>query len=50
MSHFDPCYVDASVPLSILITCRERADHLALLCVVFSCIVVTFHYGVQDQV
>ena len=50
MSHFDPCYVDASVPFSILLTCWEREDHLALLCVVFFCIVDTFHYGVQDQV
>ena len=28
----------------------ERADLLALLCVVFSCIFVTFPYGVQVQV
>ena len=28
----------------------ERADLLALLCVEFSCIFVTFPYGVQGQV
>ena len=29
-----------------MITCWERADLLALLCVMFSCVFVTFIYGV----
>ena len=33
-----------------MVTCCERADLLALLCVAFSCNVVLFPYGVQDQV
>ena len=39
-----------SVPYSHAITCLERADFLALLCVVFSCVCVTFPYGAQGQV
>ena len=35
---------------SPVITCWERADLLALLCVVFSCVCVTFPYGVPCQV
>ena len=30
----------------LVVTCRERADLLALLCVVFPCVFVTFPYGV----
>ena len=39
-----------SVPCSLVITCWERADLLALLCDVFSCVFVTFPYGVLGQV
>ena len=47
----DPCvfmflaclsYVASSAPCSLVITCWEQADLLALLCVVFSCGFVTF--------
>ena len=37
------------VPCSLLIACWKRADLLALLCVVFSCVFVTFSYGVSGQ-
>ena len=33
-----------------MVTCWERADLLSLVCVVFSCVFVTFPYGVLDQV
>ena len=35
---------------SILFTYWERADLLALLCVMFFCVLVTFSYGVLGQV
>ena len=31
-------------------TCWERTDLLALLCVMFTCVLVTFLYGVLGQV
>ena len=31
-------------------TCWERTDLLALLCVMFTCVLVTFLYGVPGQV
>ena len=34
----------------LLVTCWERVDLLALLCVTFSCAFVTFPYGVLGQV
>ena len=37
------------IPCSLVITCWDRADLLALLCVVFSCLFVTFPYGVPGQ-
>ena len=43
-------YTVLSVPCSLVITCWERADLLALLCVIFSCVFVTFPYGVLGQV
>ena len=39
-----------SVPCSHVVTCWERADLLALLYVMFSCVFVTFPYGVLGQV
>ena len=44
------CYTFVSVPCSFVITCWERADLLALLCVMFLCVFVTFSYGVPGQV
>ena len=39
-----------SISCSLVVTCWERADLLALLYVMFSCVVVTFPYGVLGQV
>ena len=39
-----------SVPCSLVVTRWERADLLALLCVMLSCAFVTFPYGVLSQV
>ena len=33
-----------------MVTCLERADLMALLCVMFSCVFVAFPYGVLGQV
>ena len=38
MFHVDVCYAVVSVPCSLVVTCCERADLLAVLCVVFSCV------------
>ena len=38
------------VPCSLVVTCWERADILALLYVMFSCVFVTFPYGVLGLV
>ena len=35
---------------SLVVTCCERADLLALLCVICSCVCVAFPYGVVDNV
>ena len=43
-------YAVFSVPCSLVITYWEMADLLALLCVMFSCVLVTFLYGVSGQV
>ena len=48
--HVYLCYAVLSVLCSLAITYWERADLLALLCVVFSCIFVTFPYDVLGQV
>ena len=43
------CYLShtvLSVPCSLVVTCWERADLLAHLYVMFSCVFVTFPYGV----
>ena len=34
---------------SLVVTCRERADLLGLLCVMLYCVFVTFPCGVQGQ-
>ena len=51
MFHVCLCYAVMSVPCSLVITCWESADLLALLCVMdVSCIFVTVSYGVPGQV
>ena len=44
------CHTVLSVHCSLVVTCWERADILALFYVMFSCVLVTFQYGVQGQV
>ena len=44
------CHVFLSGHSSLVITCWERADFLALLCVMFYCDFVTFPRGVLGQV
>ena len=39
-----------SVPSRPVITCWERVDLIALFCVMFPCVFVTFPYGVYGQV
>ena len=43
-------YTDLSVTCSLVITCWERADILALLYMMFSCVFVTFPYVALGQV
>ena len=40
------CHVSLSDRCSFVVTCWERADLLALLCVTFFCVFVTFPCGV----
>ena len=40
----------ASVHCCLVVICWERADILSLLCVMFSCVFVTFPYGILGQV
>ena len=48
---FRVCHaVFLSVPFGLVVICWKRADLLALLCVMFSCVFVTFAYGVLGQV
>ena len=44
------CHTVLSVPCSLVVTCWERDEFLALLRVVFSCVFITFPYGVLGQV
>ena len=45
------CHIVLSVPCSIVVTCCEMADLLALLCVMFSCLFfLTFPYGALGKV
>ena len=49
-SFFNLCFVFVFIILSsFVVTCWERADLLLLLCVMFSCVLVTFPYGVTGQ-
>ena len=47
MDHF--CYLCFKVACSLVITCWQRADLLAVLRVLVSCVFVTFPYGVSGQ-
>ena len=44
------CYIVLSVSCSLVNTCWERADFLALLYVTVSCVFVTFPKGILGQV
>ena len=49
--HFLRPYIESEVNHKRhFITCWERADFLALLCMKFSCVFVTFPYGILGQV
>ena len=54
MFHACLCYAVLPVHCSLVATCLERADLLALLlallCVVYSCVFVTFPYGMPVRV
>ena len=47
---FRVCHAFLSVLCSLVVTCLERVCTLALLCVMFSCVVVTFPCDVLGQV
>ena len=49
---FHPClyYTVLSVPCSLVVTCSERADLLALFCVMFPCACVNLLYVVSCKV
>ena len=47
---FRVCQAVLSVHCNLVVTCWERADILILLCVMFSCVFVTFSFGVLGQV
>ena len=44
------CHAVLSVHCNLVVTCLERAGILALLCVVFSRVIVTFPCGALGQV
>ena len=50
MDRFSFVFVFAIIVLAVLcslvVTCSEKADFLALLYVMFSCVFVTFPYGI----
>ena len=47
--HVCLCYTGLSVPCNLVSTCWNRADLLTFLCVMLSCVSVTFPYGVLGQ-
>ena len=47
---FRVCHVFLSANCSLVVTCWERPDLLALLYVMFNCVFVTFPCGVMGQV
>ena len=50
MFHVCLCYTVMYVPCSLWVIRQERADLLALLCVMFPCVFVAFNYGVSGRV
>ena len=46
---FRDCHAVLFVHCSLMVTCWKMANLFALLCVVFSCVFVTFPYGVLGQ-
>ena len=50
MDPFPVCHIVLSVHCSLVVTCFERANFLALLYVMFSCVFVNFPCGVLGQV
>ena len=44
------CYTVLSVPCSLEVSCCQKPNLLALLCVTFSSFFSTFQYGVPGQV
>ena len=46
---FRVCRAVVSIPCSLVVTCWERANLLALSFVIFTCVYVTFLYGVLGQ-
>ena len=44
------CHAVLSVPCSLVVTCWEMANLLALLHVMFTCVFVTYSYVVLGQV
>ena len=44
------CHASLSLRCSLMVICWERADLLALLCVMFLCVFVTFPCGVLCRV
>ena len=44
------CHTGLSVPYSLMATCWERAERLGFVGVMYSCVFVTFPYGVLCQV
>ena len=47
---FRVCHAVLSIHCSLVVTCWESAGLSALLYVMFSCVFVTFPYGVLGQV
>ena len=45
-----PLYIVMSVLSCVVVNCREKADLFTLLCVKFSCVLVTFPYVVSGQI
>ena len=49
MFNVHPYYDAFFVPYTLVVICLERTGLLVLLCVVFSCVFVTFSYGVPGN-
>ena len=47
---FRVCHAFLSVHCSLVVTCKEGGNLLALLCVMFCCVFVTFPCGVMGEV